>query len=59
MDNYGAVDFRFDAEARGDCPLCGRHVTDCAHCSGCGKKGCTGACEGYDDERTYRAHDVN
>jgi hypothetical protein len=48
---YTNEDARFDAEAQGRCPICGRTpTTGCPHCPICGKVDCDGACEEYDDD---------
>ena len=47
---YGRDDYKFDAEARGDCPLCGRD--DCAHCEVCGQLAIGGKCECTEQEKS-------
>ena len=37
---YTNEDARFDAEAQGRCPICGRVPPECHHCEVCGKVDC-------------------
>jgi len=49
---YTNEDAKFDAEAQGRCPICGRTPLDgCTHCDICGDLDCDGTCEDWDEEQ--------